>query len=215
MYGAVVNITYISICTFKAWAHCLCTCVTFCSTILYSLTLWSFLFPKWNIHCAHTHTHTAYVYCVTPFTNTWRFYHVLYHLMSPLSLSFIVCHSCVTSTIIDIVLPWTSPSSLPGQLHPSLSLQPPPRPNFGQVGRPIGLRANHFQVLCLLFSLSLSLHLLYPVPPFIFLFLIPFLSRFTFMSIIFILRLRFQLVLFIITMLLSTLTSVLVELTVR
>lgn len=155
------------------------------------------------------------MYCVTPFTNTWRFYHVLYHLMSPLSLSFIVCHSCVTSTIIDIVLPWTSPSSLPGQLHPSLSLQPPPRPNFGQVGRPIGLRANHFQVLCLLFSLSLSLHLLYPVPPFIFLFLIPFLSRFTFMSIIFILRLRFQLVLFIITMLLSTLTSAHVELTVR
>jgi eukaryotic translation initiation factor 2C len=41
------------------------------------------------------------------------------------------------------MLPWTQPPGLP---TPFSSLQPPSRPNFGQVGRPIGLRANHFQV---------------------------------------------------------------------
>lgn len=43
-----------------------------------------------------------------------------------------------------LVLPWT-PSPIP-MIHSTLNLQPPSRPNFGQVGRPIGLRANHFQV---------------------------------------------------------------------
>ena len=42
-----------------------------------------------------------------------------------------------------LVVPW-APVPV---LNSSISLSPPPRPNFGQVGRPIGLRANHFQVL--------------------------------------------------------------------
>lgn len=40
------------------------------------------------------------------------------------------------------VVPW-APVPV---VSPSVSLNPPPRPNFGQIGRPIGLRANHFQV---------------------------------------------------------------------
>lgn len=48
----------------------------------------------------------------------------------------------------------TSGSGIMTMVHPPTDLSPPPRPDFGQEGRPIKLRANHFAIRVPLMSIQ-------------------------------------------------------------